>query len=311
MKFHYAWIQVGKKIALDYKSLGMIFVEKNVQGNFEPNQELDYYINKNNRPAEIFDAFNNPAGTNWDLGKDGKFGNYKVIIGQFYTGEGFTMESFHKYPGSILKQKGFKYDVYNDEEQFIQHLNEYNIAWVISDISSCKNETKFTDAIQTFFRSGKGLFVFADNVPVVVHANAIFKKLFGNMQLVGDFFGTETLLKNKTTDFSQQNSSNNSQLAGTFSNIHPIGYGLDNIYEGITICHPINMPKEFEVFSYASDGNANTVILDKNQDHGRIVVDCGYTKLFAQFWNTAGTGRYIGNACVWLTGISIPKEKKN
>ena len=129
------------------------------------------------------------------------------------------------------------------------------------------------------------------------------------MQLSGNFYGTKNLLKNKTTNFSQAKSCNNSQLAGTFSNILPISYGLDNIYEGITICHPINMPNDFEVFSYASDGNANTVILDKTKDHGRIVVDCGYTKLFKEFWNTAGTGRYIGNACVWLTGISIPIGK--
>lgn len=37
--------------------------------------------------------------------------------------------------------------------------------------------------------------------------------------------------------------------------------------------------------------------------HGRIIVDSGYTRLFAEYWSTPGTNQYVSNANVWLTGV--------
>ena len=35
--------------------------------------------------------------------------------------------------------------------------------------------------------------------------------------------------------------------------------------------------------------------------YGRIVIDCGFTKLMKEFWpNTAGTKRYVYNCATWL-----------
>lgn len=37
---------------------------------------------------------------------------------------------------------------------------------------------------------------------------------------------------------------------------------------------------------------------------GRIVVDCGFTKLLPHHWvKTAGTERYVRNAAVWLLAL--------
>ncbi len=37
---------------------------------------------------------------------------------------------------------------------------------------------------------------------------------------------------------------------------------------------------------------------------GRVVIDCGFTKLNRPFWNTtAGTERYVRNCAVWLLGL--------
>jgi hypothetical protein len=37
---------------------------------------------------------------------------------------------------------------------------------------------------------------------------------------------------------------------------------------------------------------------------GRIVVDCGYTKLLPHHWaKTAGTERYVRNVAVWLLAL--------
>jgi hypothetical protein len=41
--------------------------------------------------------------------------------------------------------------------------------------------------------------------------------------------------------------------------------------------------------------------LPGNKDRGRIVFDCGFTKLMKSFWEkTAGTTRYVKNSYVWL-----------
>ena len=35
--------------------------------------------------------------------------------------------------------------------------------------------------------------------------------------------------------------------------------------------------------------------------YGRIVIDCGYTKLIKSLWDkTAGTMRYVLNCAIWL-----------
>jgi len=35
---------------------------------------------------------------------------------------------------------------------------------------------------------------------------------------------------------------------------------------------------------------------------GRVVVDCGLTKLYKE-WDSAGTARYVRNIAVWLLGL--------
>ncbi len=43
-------------------------------------------IEKDMSAIEIFkmDEFNNPAGTTYDLGKDGAFKQFRIIVGNFY-----------------------------------------------------------------------------------------------------------------------------------------------------------------------------------------------------------------------------------
>ncbi len=40
------------------------------------------------------------------------------------------------------------------------------------------------------------------------------------------------------------------------------------------------------------------------ENKGRVVVDCGFTKLWPTYWaQTAGTERYVRNAAVWLLAL--------
>lgn len=42
---------------------------------------------------------------------------------------------------------------------------------------------------------------------------------------------------------------------------------------------------------------------------GRVVIDCGFTKIHKDLWDTIGTSLYIENANCWLVG-EFPPEKK-
>jgi len=61
---------------------------------------------------------------------------------------------------------------------------------------------------------------------------------------------------------------------------HTISYGLRNLHEGITICHPDKIHKDFTIFAYNSNNEPLIVYADENENHGRIIVDCGFTKLY-------------------------------
>ncbi|EGR31714.1 hypothetical protein IMG5_103580 [Ichthyophthirius multifiliis] len=61
------------------------------------------------------------------LGKEGAFGEFKVLIGFF--SESFW--GFDKNALQELKRRGFRYDLVKKDEEFITKLNDYDIAWII------------------------------------------------------------------------------------------------------------------------------------------------------------------------------------
>ena len=64
---------------------------------------------------------------------------------------------------------------------------------------------------------------------------------------------------------------------------------MNNINEGVTICHPENIHEDFEIFAYNSNNEPLVLYAEENANHGRIIVDCGYTKLDPSLWGSAGT----------------------
>jgi hypothetical protein len=75
--------------------------------------------------------------------------------------------------------------------------------------------------------------------------------------------------------------------------------------EGVTICHPEKIHNDFKIFSYNTNGEVLSLYSEKNNNHGRILVDCGFTKLYKEYWNTAGTPSYVAQANAWIAGIDI------
>jgi len=189
--------------------------------------------------------------------------------------------------------------VVNEELAFMKLLQEnegqYDVVWVISNNTPISkfDEQQFKTLLINQHTSGKGLMIYGDNDPYYYHSNLILPDLVG-CTLVGNNYGTKTLAYG------------NSKVNGQFDKEHIIFAGINNLYEGVTICYPAQDSK-LNVLATGSDGKPcilNCEVGKSNYENGgRVVVDTGFTKLFVEYWATAGQARYVVNATVWLVDL--------
>lgn len=254
--------------------------------------------NIDNAPA--YDQHGNPIGRGFDLGRDGSFKEYKILIGQLYVGPELSDVAMKK-PIDALKVKSFEVTHVKGESAFLSELRSkrYQIAWVISTNSI--SDTTFVSALIEFHSTGGAIFLFADNTPYICPASEFLNKKFG-VTLTGDFHGCQTLTYKD----------NGHLTTGNFGQ-HDIFTGIKHLYEGATICHPVySTPASRAALitvATATDGNPNISVFDPpaTSVEGRLCLDCGFTKLFMN-WDDAGTARYIVNVSCWLA--SIDKHNK-
>ncbi|CAF2118308.1 unnamed protein product [Rotaria magnacalcarata] len=245
--------------------------------------------------ANGYDRYGNPTGREYDLGRDGAFMGFHILIAQFYFDSPFN-DAAMQLPIDELKSKGFQVTHVKTEDACITELasNHYQIAWIIST-SQIRN-SKFISALTAFHSAGGAIFLFADNTPYVCHASEFLRKKFG-ITLEGNYYGGKIMTYKE----------NGHQQIGNFGE-HEIFTGITNLFEGITICHPVySTPASREVFvtiATASDDNSSIAVYDPppTSTEGRLCLDCGFTKLYVN-WDSAGTARYILNASCWLSGI--------
>ncbi|CAF1301588.1 unnamed protein product [Rotaria sordida] len=253
--------------------------------------------------ANAFDRYHNPTGRIYDLGRDSAFSEYSILIAQFYTDWEFN-DTAMKIPIDALKVKGFHVTHVKTEDKCIKEMasNRYQIVWIIST-NNIQNSS-FISALTTYHSSGGAIFLFADNTPYVCHVSEFLKTKFG-ITLEGDYYGDKTLVYKE----------NGYQQTGHFGQ-HDIFTGIENLYEGITICHPVySTPPsrtKFITIATATDGNSSIAVYDPllTSTEGRLCLDCGFTKLFRK-WDSAGTERYIINASCWLLGMEKRLKQKN
>ena len=162
-------------------------------------------------------------------------------------------------------------------------LSEYTQLWYISD-SSPKLSNKQVQMIVEYVRAGYGLAIWADNEPYYADANLLAKALIGT-----SFSGNKTADKLMVLG---------SQLAPGHFIDHPLTQGVNNLYEGITICSITPIPG-VTILGQSHDGQLCLGCFE--QDKQRIVLDTGFTKLFADlFKRSAGISRYLCNIAFWL-----------
>eukprot|EP01120_Amphizonella_sp_Union-15-10_P014220 TRINITY_DN6825_c0_g1_i1.p1 TRINITY_DN6825_c0_g1~~TRINITY_DN6825_c0_g1_i1.p1 ORF type:complete len:412 (+),score=85.55 TRINITY_DN6825_c0_g1_i1:219-1454(+) len=245
--------------------------------------------------SEEKDIHHNPKGHQYDLGHESAFGMFSVLMFNFNDKDpGIDPQTLFEQPKKSLQAKGLKVHVAANIEEFLKSLHDYDECWF-----SCSkydnlgpDKDRFIQEIDRFHTEGKGIAIWADNSPFHFQANLVLPKLVG------------TVLEGKTAGGKILKLSNEPLVPskGTFIR-HLITTGILNLYEGDTICYPSSLTKEMEVIGMSSDGFP-CFFVAQPENKGRILVDCGFTKLYPKFWDkTAGTERFVRNAAVWLLGL--------
>jgi len=245
--------------------------------------------------AKKRDVYNNQEGNEYDLGIDGAFKDFKIIIIYFFPSRFLKCEE-------ALRSKGFNLTVVSTITQFIEKLHEHDEAWFISSGSPTHNSSQMKDVPKLvgefvkFHNTGKGIFVWADNEPFFYEANLLLEKILPTITLIGNTPGDKILQPQSVTATSEL------PKQGHFAR-HLITTGLVSLYEGVTICYPDKILPHMTVIGQSTD-NHPCFFCTEEPGKGRLVVDCGFTKLFDDLWQkTAGTERYVRNCAVWLLGL--------
>ena len=238
------------------------------------------------------DTHGNAKGTEFDLGVDGAFNSFEIVVLQLYT---FAKDSTVK----AFELKGFKYQWFSGEpptpKSLAMILDSPSVCqlWVISSHNGLLNQEHY-EVIAQFFRSGKSLYLWGDNVPYYVEANGITKQIFGctDLDLFGNADGQKTVSLHKVDD--------NGKQVGIIE--HLITTGVELLYEGHTVASldSTKIGKHgFVPILYGSAGNLITAARPGRDGCGAIILDGAFTRLYVNS-DDAGTIRFIINAACWL-----------
>jgi len=98
---------------------------------------------------------------------------------------------------------------------------------------------------------------------------------------------------------------------GEFNEESIIFAGLNYLYEGITICYPVmgdgssivDADTKLKVLATSTDGNPCIAFIESTETNGRVILDTGFTKMYAGYWESAGQSRYVINSAVYLIDV--------
>lgn len=263
-------------------------------------------IDEDDKSGAVFDEFGNALGSKYDLGANGAYGRFKVLIGNFCSVAhefGYNMLQ-NTIIAECMVTKAFQYKYTEDEDEFVRELQNYDVAWIFSGptvkivnnsmVDNTSINPDFVTQVVNFHNAGKGLFIWAENFPFVKHANAILPSIFnGQVKLINNLECGANLKGSKVWPLAE----------GTFSQNHQIMTNVNLLYEGYTISYPDTTLPAMKVIAVNSENKPVIFTKEKtvNSNQGRVIVDCGYTKVRQGKWNdTPATKRYVNNAAIWL-----------
>ena len=240
------------------------------------------YAGQNHIAGAALDHYGNAAGNEYDLTVDGAFDGMAVVILALY---GCDLSK----PRDALQQKGFRVEIHThgavpspDALRAVLSREDVTQFWLISDRCAHLNDNHVA-VIRDFWEAGHGLYIWGDNAPFYVDADAVTRKLIGVEQR-GDVIGDQVVRVSAD---------------GPGVRPHEISTGVTTVYEGITIATVDASPRVKPLIV----GSANNVVCAYSEEDGkRILIDGGFTRLFHK-WDSAGTARYIVNAAGWLVNF--------
>jgi len=239
------------------------------------------------------------VGLMYEMENDATFDEFTVLLGNFIGYRLFTEHATRE-----LGSKGFRIVTVTDECAFVAYLPRCDVAWVLSGNprDSLKEHHRvpwlnidkhaFTEACLQFHRHGGGLFVWADNDPLFEQANAILPSIV-KIELIGESPANRTLTLGNPTS------------CGHFGR-HMITGGrtpCEILYEGFSVCYPKDDDCGImKVLATSTDNHPCILYADADEESGRVIVDCGWTKLATE-WENTSTAKYILYGTVWLLGL--------
>ncbi len=241
--------------------------------------------------ADGFDAYHNPIGHAFDLGggDEDRVRGEKILLYVGYLGEEprtMFRESLHL--KKVISERGLQLDVrlapgnqHCDLDESV--LSGYAQLWYLSDAKRTLSSQQ-VEMIARYVRDGNGLAIWADNDPYYADANLLAQELMGS-GFSGNTKGGQVMVPGPDV------------APGHFID-HQLTQGVNNLYEGITIC-TIEPAPGIAILGQSHDGQLCLGCFE--DERLRIVLDTGFTKLFADlFQRSAGISRYLSNIAFWL-----------
>lgn len=238
-----------------------------------------------------FDEFGNPVGRAFDLGgvDDSRLKGEKILFYIAYDGTKFGEQFEWHLAQQAVAERSLHMDIVVGPSNGNCTISEkmlggYSQLWYSSD-NRVTLSKKQTQMIQDFVDAGNGLLLWADNEPFFADANLLAKKIV-RTTFSGNKPGGRILLPGDKLE------------PGYFIE-HPLTQGINNLFEGITIC-TIARAANIKILAQSHDKQLCMGCYDEGGK--RVVLDTGFTKLIqGQFYKTAGTARYFRNIAFWLS----------
>ena len=231
-----------------------------------------------------FDEHGNPASKAFDLGgvDDTRLEGERIL---FYIA--LTGGYFEPHLRNAVNERHLEMDVLfrksSQCEITSEMLARYTQLWYLSDSSSYLRADQ-VQMIEQFVDAGNGLAIWADNDPYFADANLLAERIT-DTHFSGDKMADRILVPGTAL------------APGCFIE-HPLTQGMNNLYEGITICTIAPAP-HVTILGQSHDGQH--CIGCYETEKRRVVLDTGFTKLYGdRFERTAGTARYLRNIGFWL-----------
>ncbi len=241
-----------------------------------------------------YDEFGNPRGKAFDLGgvDDERLRGERILLYVCYTPGTFMRVAGERFEWHLAQQavaeRNIQMDVVlrTDPKHKLDDagLSAYTQLWFVSDMQRHLTDQQ-VESVCRFVDCGNGLLIWADNEPYYADANVLAGRLVGT-HFSGNKYGDKILKPGEAL------------TRGHFVE-HPLTHGVNNLYEGITIC-TVAPAEGVTLLAQSHDGQYCMACYE--QGKRRIVLDTGFTKLIqGKFHKTAGTARYFRNVAFWLS----------